>query len=251
MTTSMKKTNGKSVSKPAKTESADVAQDQENEVKMRTVMVAAPCYDGKVNAWHTSSLVETAKIGLANGINVVNIYVSYDALVQRARNDIFKMAFDSNVDDLFFIDTDVDWNPADFFRLLNYDVPIVAAPIVQKSDVENYGVKLLGQFKIDDNGLVEVDGVATGFMRIRRDAIEQIWEAASEYQEPHKPEPSRMVFEVKVEDGVLWSEDISFCDNYIKLGGKIYVDPLVVCGHTGVKRWVGNFYEWVKLFVKR
>ena len=158
----------------------------------------------------------------------------------------------SKVDDLFFIDVDLDWNPADFFKLLSYDVPLVSAPLIKKSDIELYGIKLTGEFRVGDNGLVEIDGCSTGFMRIRKDAIEQIWEAASEYQEPHKPEPSRMVFEVKVgEDGTLWSEDITFCDNYRRVGGKIYIDPLVNCGHTGDKRWYGDFYEWIKLFAKK
>ena len=84
------------------------------EIKMRNVLIAAPSYDGKVEAWHAFALMETAKIGLTKNINVMPLYVSYDALVQRARNDIFQVAANSDIDDLFFIDTDVDWNPADF-----------------------------------------------------------------------------------------------------------------------------------------
>lgn len=222
-----------------------------DEVKLRNVLVAAPSYDGTASVWHVSSLTETCKIGLANGINVTCVYMSYDALVQRARNDIFKLAVDSGVDDLFFIDTDVDWNPDDFFRLLNHDADIVASPLVKKSDLEIYAVKLTGDFVVEDNGLASVDGVSTGFMRIRKEAIQKLWEASEEYQEPHKQEPSRNVFEVKVVDGQLVSEDISFCQKWIDLGGKVYIDPLVNCGHTGSKRWVGNFYEWIKLFNKR
>jgi hypothetical protein len=165
-----------------------------DEVKTRTVLVAAPSYDGTVSVWHTSSLTETCKIGLANGINVTCVYMSYDALVQRARNDIFKLAIDSDVDDLFFIDCDVDWNPVDFFRMLEHDADIVASPLVKKADVEQYGVKLIGEFVVEENGLVSVDGVSTGFMRIRKDAILKLWEASEEYQELHKQEPSRNVF---------------------------------------------------------
>jgi hypothetical protein len=213
---------------------------------MRTVLVAAPSYDGKVNVWHATALLETGKIGLAKDINVVAVYMSYDALVQRARNDIFKLAVDSGVDDLVFIDCDVDWNPMDFFKLLEHDVPIVSAPIVKKSDMEySYSVKLLGDYEVGDNGLVEVDGNATGMMRIRSDALHRIWDASEEYQERHKPEPSRMVFEVKVVDGELWSEDITFCQKWSDLGGKIYIDPTINCGHSGEKRWLGNFESFI------
>ena len=227
------------------------AENTNEQPRVRNVMVASPSYDGKATVWHIAALVESAKIGLANGVNIIPIYMSYDALVQRARNDIFKLAIDTGVDDLFFIDCDVDWNPQDLFRLLSHDAAIVAAPIIKKSDQTTFSVKLLGEFKVLENGLTEVDGVATGFMRIRRDALEKIWDSCEEYMEPHKPEPSRMVFDVKIVDGELWSEDIVFCNRWLELGGKVYIDPLVNCGHVGDKRWVGDFYEWIKLFNRR
>jgi hypothetical protein len=213
---------------------------------MRTVLIAAPSYDGKVNVWHATALLETAKIGLTKDINVSAVYMSYDALVQRARNDIFKLAYDAKVDDLVFIDCDVDWNPADFFKLLEHDVAIVAAPIIKKSDqVLTYSVKVT-DYAPDETDLVPVLGCATGFMRIRRDAIEKLWDTAPEYKEQHKDQPSRMVFDVRVVDGELWSEDIVFCERWRELGGKVYIDPTINCGHSGEKRWVGNFSAFIE-----
>jgi hypothetical protein len=219
--------------------------------RLRSVILAAPSYDGRVGVWHVAALAETCKIGLANGINVMPLYVSFDSLVQRARNDIVKAAVDAGVDDLVFVDCDQDWNPPDFFRLLSHDVDIVAAPVVKKSDVEMYNVKLSGELKVQDNGLIEVDGVGTGFMRIRKDALRKIYDAADEYTERHKPEPTKMVFDVRVIDGELYSEDIVFCRKWIDMGGKVYVDPTIDSGHSGEKRWVGSFYNWVKLASKK
>jgi hypothetical protein len=219
-----------------------------DETKMRNVLIAAPSYDGRVNVWHAAALSETCKIGLTRGVNVRVVYMSYDALVQRARNDIFKLAYDSNVNDLVFIDCDVDWRPEDFFRLLDHDVAVVAAPIIKKTDNElNYSVKALDGLNVEENGLVAVDGVATGFMRVRADAISRIWNASEEYQERHKSEPSRMVFEVKVVDGELWAEDIIFCHKWTEMGEKVYIDPTINCGHSGEKRWVSNFGEYMKV----
>ena len=220
--------------------------------KMRNVLVAAPSYDGKVNVWHATALNETSKLGLTKNINVSAVYMSYDALVQRARNDIFKLAYDAPIDDLVFIDCDVDWNPQDFFKLLEHDVQIVAAPIIKKSDAQHtYSVKLTSDYKIQDNGLAEVDGAATGMMRIRADSIKQIWEASEEYQERHKEEPSRMVFDVKLIDGELVSEDIVFCRKWTDLGGKIYIDPSINCGHSGEKRWVSDFSNWADHYLQK
>jgi hypothetical protein len=213
---------------------------------MRKVLISAPSYDGKVNVWHATALAETSKIGLSRGINVVAVYMSYDALVQRARNDIFQMAYESEVDDLVFIDCDVDWNPEDLFRLLEHDVDVVAAPIIKKTDEEHlYSVKLLGEYSPKENGLVEVDGCATGFFRVRFDAIKKMYEAAEPYQERQKQKSSRMVFEVKVVDGSLWAEDIIFCEKWRKMGGKVYIDPNINCGHSGEKRWVSDFSNWI------
>lgn len=233
--------------KSVKAETAKVA----DQPKMRNVMIAAPSYDGKVSVWHASALSETAKIGLTKNINIIAIYMSFDALVQRARNDIFKLAYDTKVDDLIFIDTDVDWNPNDVFRVLNHNVGVVAAPVVKKSDIEQYSVRLLNDFIIEDNGLAQVDGVATAFMRIRSDVIQMMWEASEEYKELHKQEPIRMVFDVSIKDGMLQSEDITFCDKLIELGEKIYIDPTIKCAHSGEKRWIGDFYQWIKLFSNR
>lgn len=225
----------------------DVDEAVENQPRMRQVMIACPSYDGRVGVFWTNALSETIKIGLVNGIDISPYFVAYDALIQRARNDIFKAAYDSGVDDLLFIDSDVDWNPVDVFRILSHDAPIVAAPVVKKGDVETYSVKLTGRWEVHENGLVPVEGVATGFMRVRRDAIEQIWDASEEYVEWGRGIPKRMVFEVKLIDGDLWSEDIVFCDKWRRLGGTVYVDPLINCGHTGDKRWISNFYEWTKV----
>jgi hypothetical protein len=230
---------------------SDTEKKNSEEQKMRSVMLASPSHDGKVDVWHAAALAETCKIGVANGINVIPIYMSYDALVQRARNDIFKLAADSKVDDLVFIDCDQDWYPMDFFKLLSHDVEVVGAPVPKKSDMESYNVKLTGEWKVEDNGLAIVDSVGTGFLRIRADAIAKIIESSKTYKEPHKEEPTPNVFEVTVKDDELISEDVTFCNKWTELGGKVYIDPTINAAHTGVKRWVGNFYEWIKLARRR
>lgn len=239
----MKKINKKTVSKSAANQNAEAP-------KMRTVMLASPSHDGKVDVWHASALSETSKIGLVNNINVIAVYMSYDALVQRARNDIIQMAHESKVDDLVFIDCDQDWNPADFFKLLSHDVPVVGAAVPKKSDVEQYNVRLLGKWQVLDNGLAIVDGVGTGFLRLRKDAIEKIVDASDTYQQPHKNKPTPNVFEVKVENGELIGEDITFCNKWKKLGGEVYLDPTINVAHSGSKRWIGNFYDWIKLVTR-
>jgi len=214
---------------------------------MKNVMLAAPSYDGKVSVWHAAALSETCKLGLTKDINIFPIYMSFDSLVQRARNDIFKLAYKSKVDELVFIDCDQDWNPEDFFKLLEHEEDVVGCPVRKKSDIAQFNIKLVSKdYELLENGLVEVDSVGTGFMKISKNAIVKIWESSEEYIEIDKQEKSRMVFDIGIHDGILTSEDVVFCEKWRNMGGKVYIDPTINSGHSGEKRWVGNFEEWIK-----
>ena len=210
-------------------------------------MIAAPSYDGNITVWHASALSETCKLGLTKEINVYCIYMSYDSLVQRARNDIIQLALEQEVDDLVFIDCDVDWTPEDFFKLLEHDVDVVGGIYPKKGDSEEYPVKALdGNLKFEENGLVEVEGIATGFLRLTKKAIQKVWENSEEYTEPHKPKPIRMVFDIAIVNGELVSEDIIFCKKWRDLGDKVWFDPSIKLSHVGTKRWNGDFLSWLE-----
>jgi hypothetical protein len=60
-----------------------------------------------------------------------------------------------------------------------------------------------------------------------------------------------MCFEVTINsNNELVSEDISFCEKWRELGGKLYLDPSINLAHVGTKRWTGNFSEWIKQIIK-
>ena len=86
---------------------------------MRRVLIGTPSYDGRIDVWFANSLVSTVKMAIEKNIHVHAIYTSYDSLIQRARNSLFKLALDGGYDDLFFIDSDVVWEPEWFLRCLN------------------------------------------------------------------------------------------------------------------------------------
>ena len=224
--------------------------DNEEPNELRVVLLATPSPDGKVTAFHAASLAETVKIGLSNGINVMPIYLSYDAVIQRARNDLTKIIIENKeITDLFFIDADQDWNPSDFFKMLDHDVDVVGAPTIKKDGMEAYSVKIISEEfgEVLDNGLIQVNSVATGMMRIRRHVIEKLWESSEKYTEFGKEGETAMIFGVEIKDGELCSEDVFFCNKWIEQGGDIFIDPLVNGGHVGANRRMGNFMEWYKL----
>lgn len=212
---------------------------------MRRVLIGTPSYDGRIDVWYANSLLATAKMSFEKDIFVHAIYTSYDSLIQRARNSLFRLALNGGYDDLFFIDSDVEWEPEWFFRLLERPEPIVGAALVKKSDNEGYTVKLLDkELKwSEDKKLLQVDGVGTGFMRITRFALEKLWEMSDPYQS--EGEEHRMVCDIKVENGDLISEDYIVCNKWKSLGYKVWLDPSITINHIGIKKFKGNFQSYI------
>jgi hypothetical protein len=81
-------------------------------------LIGTPSYDGKVDVWFVDSLMNTIRESINRNIQVDVVYPSYDSLVQRARNDLVRMALSGSYDALFFIDSDVEWKPEWFFNFL-------------------------------------------------------------------------------------------------------------------------------------
>ena len=109
----------------------------------RKVLIGTPSYDGKVDVWYANSLVNTIRMSYEKDIVIVPVYMAYDSLVQRARNDLVKLAIEEDFDDLIFIDADQEWDPAWVFKLLDSDKDVVAGTVVKKSDEVSFNVKAL------------------------------------------------------------------------------------------------------------
>ena len=215
--------------------------------KKRKVLIGTPCYDGTIEVWYANSLVNTIKLSHEMNVEIYPIWLSYDALIQRARNDIVALVRELDCDDIIFIDADIDWDPEHFYRLLNYPVDVVGGTYPKKGDLEMYVGKILDPFKEKDpvTGLLEVDGLGTGFLRLSRRAIDAIWDASPVYEEKDQGKNRRWIFNVVVENGDIISEDIWLCKKLKDLGYPTWLDTTITCGHTGFKRYTGNFDSWL------
>jgi glycosyltransferase involved in cell wall biosynthesis len=212
---------------------------------MRKVLIGTPCYDGTIGVWFADSLIRTVKQSYQENISIHPVYVSYDSLVQRARNTVFRIAMNDNYDDIFFIDSDVEWEPEWFYRLLNRPEPVVGAALVKKSEKENYTVKLTDKnLKWSaDKKLIEVEGVGTGFLKMSRFAFEKIWDISAPYMSEGNQE--RMVCDLVVKDGDLISEDYVLIEKWQGLGYRAWIDPTITINHIGYKKYKGNFQNFI------
>jgi glycosyltransferase involved in cell wall biosynthesis len=213
---------------------------------MKRVLIGTPSYDGRIDVWYANSLIQTVKMSSDRGYDVHAIYTSYDSLIQRARNSLFRLALQGNYDYLFFIDSDCEWEPEWFFNLLDRQEPIVGGSLIKKSEKEGYTVKLIDKnLKYSqDRKLIEVDGVGTGFMKLSRFALQKLWEISDPYIS--EGEEHRMICDIKVENGDLISEDYVIANKWKSLGYKVWIDPTITLNHIGIKKFKGDFESFLK-----
>lgn len=211
----------------------------------RKVIIGTPCYDGRLDVWYTHSLMNTIKESYNHDVEITPMWVSFDALLQRARNDTIHIALEQDYDDLVWIDSDIEWNPSDFFKLLNYPVDIVGGTYPKKSSIEEYVVRQLSRRPVDkDTGLLEVDGLGTGFVKMSKKAMQYLWDCSTPYIDPKDNKERRMIFDVVINNHGLVSEDIHAFNKLVDGGFKIWLDPTITCNHSGPKKFTGNFLQW-------
>ena len=208
---------------------------------MLKVLIATPAYDGRLDVWYTTSLVNSVRIAQDNGIFLHPVFMSYDALVQRARNDLFRLALE--YDAVIWIDSDLEWNPMWIMELLGSDKDVIGGTYRKKTDdAELYTVKTKDLTATD--GLIKVDGLGMGFVKMSKKAVQALWDASQPYQ--NEGREGRMICDIQIVDGQLVSEDNVVTRKLADLGFDIWLDPRMTCCHIGTKKFYGNFEDFAK-----
>lgn len=214
---------------------------------MKKVMVGTPCYDGKISAYYADSMLSSVILASKEQIVIRPIYLPHQAVIQYARNELLRLFLESEFDELIFIDSDQAWNPDDLIKLINSDKDFIGAPIARKSEHEMYNIKCVeNPLDIKEDGLMVVDAVGTGMLKLSRSCIQQVWDISQEYTMDFQKNPLRMAFEIGINDkGQTVSEDNMFCEKWQSLGGKVYIDTSINPLHIGDKVWKGNFKSYI------
>lgn len=222
---------------------------------MRKIIIATPSMDGKVESLYTLSLHYSTLACLQNDIQLVPIFVLYDSLVQRARNDLFKMCYnamqkDAEITDMIFIDADMGWKPEHIMQLISCDKDIIGGTARKKNPyAEEYVIKIkeTDNILVVKDNLIEVSGLGTGFLKVSRKAVMELYESTICKEYKQGDIVSKMIFDIGIEeDGQLISEDISFCNKLKQLGYSLYLDPFITCDHVGTMTFSGDLVQWAK-----
>lgn len=210
---------------------------------MKKILVATPSYDGRVDVWYTNALTQTIVAGIQNDITFVPVFLSYDALIQRARNDLVGLAKDNELDGILWIDSDIEWKPEWAIELVNSGKDVIGITYPKKSLFEeDYPVKVPLD-KLGD-GIFPVDSLGTGFLYMSKAAYEYLWDSSEPYVSYGKDR--RHIFEVIIKDGQMVSEDVRACEKLREGGFEILVDSTKTCNHVGTLKYGGDFAKFIE-----
>lgn len=213
------------------------------------VLIATPAHDGRLDVWYTTSLVNSVRVAQDNGIFLHPVFMSYDALVQRARNDLFRLAVEGEYDHMIFIDADMEWNPMWIMELLQRPEDVIGGTCRKKTDEEEIYVVKTNNLNVSENGLIKVDGLGTGFVKLSKEAVMALWNTSESYH--NEGREGRMVCNVTIVNGQLVSEDVTMFGKLKDLGFDVWFAPHMTCVHIGTKKFYGNFENFSQRLQKQ
>ena len=217
----------------------------------RKLMVAIPCYDGKVNIKTAFAIAQLVPKLDKMGVQITLVHLSGCSIITKARNKLVANFMDSECTDLLFVDADVVINVDAVTRLLalSTDRDIVAGTYPRRATDAKFFLDFHldenNQLEFDENGLMRVESVATGFMLIRRHVIEHLIAAHPEweYKGDGDGDVEYAVFDFAIVDGNYIGEDYLFCRRAREAGFKVYLDPMISLPHIGTQEFTRDFEQ--------
>lgn len=217
-------------------------------------MIATPCYGGMLHAAYVASLLKTTHALQRVGVSHTVRLWPGDSLITRARGVLVAKFLASDNTHLLFIDGDIEWQPDSIIRLLaaSQANAVVCGVYPRKEIPARFPVN----FVIDeermltrdsDTGYVEVRDAPTGFLMIRRDAIERLVASHPErkcrFREEVPADEADLeydLFPCPIIGGMYHSEDFGFSALWRGVGGRIWMDPEIALVHHGPHAYTGD-----------
>lgn len=204
-----------------------------------SVMLAVPV--NRDFPWQThESIVKTICALKDRGVPFVHQLLTGGSIVQAVRSHLAHRFLKSEMNRLFWIDSDMAFGPEEFLRILalSSKMPVVGAsyPVKRDPNIE-FLVHLLGDtVEANEWGCIPVGGMGLGFTCVAREVAEQI-AARSPIVTNDDGEKMPMTFRCGVENGRFVGEDMNFFADCRSLGYTVNADPNVTLGHVGGKVW--------------
>lgn len=197
------------------------------------IMLATTAYDNP-DASYTFSISKTREALHKEGFLTSYLLLQGNCHVDDARNAVVRDFLASDCDELVFLDADVSWEPKHLIELCGYECDLVGGvyPYRREGEGEKMPVRNLPRIFEPRDGLLEVEGLPTGFMRIKRHVLEALALHAETFVKDDGG-PIAILFERDIWNGGRRGGDIGFCMKWRGLGGKLYAATELRLGHCG------------------
>ena len=218
------------------------------------------CYNQTCNANYMLAVISLIQKFQELNIKLTLYPIMAEALVSRGRNAAVAHFMGSSSTHIFFIDSDIVFNPSDVIKLLNSGKSVIGS-VYPKKFLKTQNNSL--QVEFNANGQVGIEGdvclvdyVPAGFLCIRRDAIEKLIsenldlkytngiegyhsaESVDYYYDFFKPGVDPLTKQYL-------GEDYGFCKLLKDAGVPMYVYPNITLAHVGYFNYIGNFQELI------
>jgi hypothetical protein len=240
-----------------------------------SLLVASPVYNDQCYGSYTNSLLMLQAELYKRNIGFEYAWTKSSSLITIARNLLTAWFLNkTNCTHLLFIDSDMVFRSADVLAMIDQDKDIIAAICPRKEinwpnvaaaarqDIElpardlSKLVGSYGTFRLlnPDEPVVldkpvEVTGIGTGIMLIKRRVFEVMAEAYPDavtrsHDATFGGQQIHTFFDLGRDDqGNMLSEDIAFCKRWRDIGGKVYGAPWFEVGHIGSYEFRGSLAE--------
>jgi len=207
---------------------------------MKKVLIATPCLDQKVDAYFVHSLCESIKLGLQNGFAINAVFLANESILPMARNELFNLAYTQDYDIMVFIDDDEYWDEKALIEILKSDKDVITVPVVNKGDKEeSFNIFLPDKIVKDEEGYIKTKKTGTGFLKLTRKVIVDLWESNTEVR--FRAKTVKNICEYGILNGDFVGEDIALSRKINELGYTIWVYPEHTVFHIGNKMYKGDF----------
>lgn len=210
---------------------------------MKKVLIATPCLDQKVDAYFVHSLCESIRIGMNNDLYIKCVFLANESILPMARNELLNLCYKEKYDSMVFIDDDEYWDPEHLIDIIKSPKDVVCLPVVNKGDKEiqfNIFFKEKNNLEVDPaDGYILADRVGTGFMKLSKQVVADLWESNTELT--FRSKKLKNICEYTYINGDFVGEDITLCRKIKELGYKIWVNPNHTVSHIGNKMYKGQF----------
>ena len=222
-----------------------LAREEEIDVRGLSVLVATPCYGGKVPIDQVSAILALQRDLIDTGLGMGYMFEKGNSLIETARNNILKYFLDhTEYNRILLLDDDVIFNSEDVMKLLALSTKLDLVCGVYPARTDNPFKMFLnlpdsGKGVIfNEYGLLKVEGLGLGFTVATRDCIQRIWDACPDAYDDAKHGPMKRVFKMGInEDGHFVGEDISFFKFAKQCGIDAWCDIDIVLSHVGTKSY--------------